>query len=144
MEVTTAILGEMYGLPWLLRNSMRDMTWWKNKCEKGHPTHLIQLLSKRPTRTSRLYEPSSLHIVMIVKIALLLPHSNGKQTQLLVNATSEGLEIVHFVEKHSDNIRILNASKFSRYFWSSRDDPDHWSNKGFRTALKSINTKKLR
>lgn len=129
-------------VPWLLSNSGRDWTKWENKCKSSVPIHLIELLSKKPiTGTGGMLGLTSMELVNVVRIFMLLSPSNGERTQLLVNAVSEGLEIINFIEQNSTDMNALQKRKMCSFLWMSRDDSNHWLNKRFCDL--SIETKSI-
>ncbi|KAK9111382.1 hypothetical protein Scep_018901 [Stephania cephalantha] len=101
---------------WLFRKGVEDMEKWMEKSRNGDSSYLSRLLSQTSTTksTSLLsqlgpYEVSSLSLAFLVRIAILSTAPDFSVP--LKNSLSQVFEVIHFVEKKTQNTSFANKRR---------------------------------
>ncbi|KAK9135140.1 hypothetical protein Syun_014470 [Stephania yunnanensis] len=101
---------------WLFRKGVEDMEKWMEKSRNGDSSYLSRLLSQTSTTTSTSllsqlspYEVSSLSLALLVRIAILSTAPDFSVP--LKNSLSQVFEVIHFVEKKTQNTSFENKRR---------------------------------
>ncbi|KAK9111380.1 hypothetical protein Scep_018899 [Stephania cephalantha] len=101
---------------WLFRKGVEDMEKWMEKSRNGDSSYLSRLLSQTSTTTSTSllsqlgpYEVSSLSLALLVRIAILSTAPDFSVP--LKNSLSQVFEVIHFVEKKTQNTSFANKRR---------------------------------